>query len=181
MAHCSRRDVLRFCASLLARPGFPDAVAQPALIGSLTLELAQVFSRSSVKAISPDGTKLCLEDWSERGYPLRVVEIGSWRTLYTGRFSSRVRGTPSFFASSESLLVSAFASAAGGTCGVGEGHCADRHQVERELVCHRFPRRDSSGRGGRRIADDGSATMTGARAGRIVSCFHRQETASRWL
>ncbi len=129
MVHCSRRDVLRLCASLLARPGFPAAVAQPAVIGSLTLELAQVFSRSSVKAVSPDGTKLCLEDWSERGYPLRVVEIGSWRTLYTGRFSSRIRGTPSFFASSESLLVSAFASAAGGTCGVGEGHCADRQMI----------------------------------------------------
>jgi hypothetical protein len=72
---------------------------------------------------------MCLEEWSDRGYPLRIVEIGTWRTLYTGRFSSRIRGAPSFFADSQNLLVSDFASAAGGTCGVGKGHCADREMV----------------------------------------------------
>jgi len=72
---------------------------------------------------------MCLEDWAERGYPLRVVEIGTWRTLYADRFPSRIRGAASFFADSESLLVSAFASANGGTCGIGKGHCADREMV----------------------------------------------------
>jgi hypothetical protein len=125
----SRRDVLRLSASLLVCPGAQRVVAQAEAVGDLRVALAQEFARSSVKAVSPDGTRMCLEDWSERGYPLRIVEIGPWRTVYTGRFSSRIRGAPSFFADSQSLLVSDFASAAGGICGVGKGHCADREMV----------------------------------------------------
>ena len=126
----SRRDIFRLGASLLARPETQRGAAQTEARGELSIKLVQEFARSSLKAAaSPDGKKVCLEDWAERGYPLRVVEIGTWRTLYTGHFSSRIRGAASFFADSESLLVSAFASASGGTCGIGKGHCADRQIV----------------------------------------------------
>lgn len=130
MAFISRRDMIRLCASSLAWPEIKGGAAQAETRGELSITLAQEFARSSLKAaISPDGKKMCLEDWSERGYPLRVVEIGTWRTLYAGRFTSRIRGAASFFADSESLFVSAFASANGGTCGIGKGHCADREVV----------------------------------------------------
>jgi hypothetical protein len=62
------------------------------------------FPTSSLRAISPDATKLCIEDWKEPGYPLRVVELGTWRTVYTGRFASRTVGAD-FFADSLTLLV----------------------------------------------------------------------------
>jgi len=62
------------------------------------------FAASSVRAISPDGTKLCVEDWKERGYPIRVLEIGTWRIVYTGSFEARTYGAD-FFADSQTVLV----------------------------------------------------------------------------
>ena len=58
----------------------------------------------TVKAISPDGAKLCLEEWSRKGYPLRVVEAGTWSTLFTENFSSRVL-VVQFFADGDRLLT----------------------------------------------------------------------------
>jgi hypothetical protein len=90
--------------------------------------LAQEFPRSTVKAISPDGKKLCLEDWGVPGYPLRVLEAETWRQVYTGRFQSRAQGV-GFFADSQTLLVEALASSGNGVCGVGKGHCAHQKVV----------------------------------------------------
>lgn len=56
---------------------------------SFGVELAKEFPASTVQAISPDGTKLCVEDWMERGYPIRVLETGTWRVIYSGRFETR--------------------------------------------------------------------------------------------
>ncbi len=55
----------------------------------LSLDLVKELSASTVQAISPDGTKLCVEDWMERGYPIRVLETGAWRVIYSGRFETR--------------------------------------------------------------------------------------------
>lgn len=70
----------------------------------LSADLVKDFPASTVRAVSPDGTKLCVEDWKESGYPIRVLEIGTWRTLYTGRFEARTYGAD-FFADSQSLMV----------------------------------------------------------------------------
>jgi hypothetical protein len=40
----------------------------------------------------------------ERGYPLRVLETGTWRVVYTGRFEARTYGAD-FFADSQTMLV----------------------------------------------------------------------------
>ncbi len=95
----------------------------PAAPSSVKLSLAREFPKSSMRALSPDGIKLCLEDWSERGYPVRVLDIGDWSTLYNGRFHSRTLGI-GFFGDSETLLVQALASSPHQTCGVGKGNCA---------------------------------------------------------
>ena len=55
----------------------------------LGVDLAKEFPASTVQAISPDGTKLCMEDWMEQGYPIRVLETGTWRVLYSGKFETR--------------------------------------------------------------------------------------------
>jgi hypothetical protein len=86
-------------ASLSARKLAAAAVAST----DLKLTLVQEFAKSSVKAISPDGTKLCLEDWAV-GYPLRVVAIGTWQTIYTGRFKSRV-GIVQFEGDNQTLFL----------------------------------------------------------------------------
>ena len=44
----------------------------------LVVDLAQKFDKATVKAISPDGTKMLIEDWEKRGWPLCLVEIGTW-------------------------------------------------------------------------------------------------------
>ncbi len=120
----SRRDVLRLSTMATAGLGMQRILAQARSAGDFRPSLVQEFPRSATKALSPDGSMLCLEEWSDRGYPLRVVEVGTWRTLYVGHFSSRVRGLPSFFSDSENLLVSTFASNNKGVCGAGKGHCA---------------------------------------------------------
>lgn len=59
---------------------------------SFGVDLVKEFVTSTVRAISPDGTKLCIEDWMERRYPIRVLETGTWRVIYSGRFETRVLG-----------------------------------------------------------------------------------------
>ena len=127
----SRRDLARLFAPLLARLAplpIRNAVAQPSNRAKLKMSLAQEFARSSVKAISPDGKKLCVEDWSEHGYPLRVLEIGSWRSIYNGHFQSRTLSV-GFFGDSRALLVQALGSIGKEACGVGKGNCAQLETV----------------------------------------------------
>jgi hypothetical protein len=59
---------------------------------SFGVDLVKEFAASTVRAISPDGTKLCIEDWMERRYPIRVLETGTWRVIYSGRFETRALG-----------------------------------------------------------------------------------------
>ena len=127
----TRRDLARLSAPLLARLAplsLQNAVAQPSNSAKLKMTLAQELAQSSVRAISPDGKKLCVEDWSEQGYPLRVLEIGSWRSIYSGHFPSRALSV-GFFGDSQSLLVQALGSLGKGACGVGKGNCAQLETV----------------------------------------------------
>ena len=48
------------------------------------------YDKASVMAISPDGKTILVEDWGIKGYPLRLVEIGTWKTMYTNTFRSRI-------------------------------------------------------------------------------------------
>lgn len=70
----------------------------------LNVRLMQEFVKKQVLDISPDGMKLCLEDWNNVDYPLQVVEIGSGNRIYSGVFETRVRPA-SFFANSRALLA----------------------------------------------------------------------------
>lgn len=54
---------------------------------------------------------------------MRVLDVGDWSTLYSGRFPSRTLGI-GFFGDSETLLVLAQVSSPFRTCGVGKGNCA---------------------------------------------------------
>jgi len=85
----SRRDLFRFFGSLWAVSSILGATSQDDKSG-LKITLAHEFAKSSARAIAPDGTKMCLESWPELGYPLRGVEIGKRRTIYSGTFRSRI-------------------------------------------------------------------------------------------
>jgi hypothetical protein len=100
MRMVSRRDLFRSTVPLTAMLVARKLTAAP----SLRLSLAQKFDNSIAVAFSPDGLKICLEDWASPGYPLRVVEFGTWKTIYTGRFRSRLLAT-SFFADSKALFL----------------------------------------------------------------------------
>jgi len=123
MATFSRRELVRWFGSVTAPLCARVLFGSPAAPNEVKLSLAREFPKSSMRALSPDGMKLCLEDWNERGYPVRVLDIGDWNALYTGRFHSRTLGV-SFFADSETILVRALTSAPDKTCGVGKGNCA---------------------------------------------------------
>ncbi|MGD0308873.1 MAG: hypothetical protein ABSC02_06245 [Acidobacteriota bacterium] len=100
----TRRRFIRFCASLYTASIFRDATATPVAPAFLKTSLGQEYANATAKAISPDGKRLCLEDWRESGYPLHVVETDSWRTIYRGRFKDRVLFA-SFFSDSRALYV----------------------------------------------------------------------------
>jgi hypothetical protein len=128
MTVLTRRDLARLCGTLLVPMPSRNAVAQPSNRAKLKMSLAQELAQSSVKAISPDGKKLCVEDWSEHGYPLRVLEIGSWRSIYNGHFQSRALSA-GFFGDSRALLVQALGSLGKEACGVSKGNCAQLETV----------------------------------------------------
>lgn len=94
----SRRGLLRWAAPIGA------ALARRIAAAPLSVELAKEFPASTVKAISPDGSKVCIEDWMERGVPMRVLEIGTWRVLYSGTFSPRALSVQ-FLGDNRTLLV----------------------------------------------------------------------------
>src|SRR5206468_3711050 len=89
MPTISRRDLFRLsvplCASLVVWK--PAAASVPQ--SGLTAKLAREFPSSALMAGSPDGTKVCIEDWKEKGYPFRIVEMGTWLTLYTAKLEAR--------------------------------------------------------------------------------------------
>src|ERR1039458_196623 len=95
----SRRGLLRCWAAPIGATLIRRMAAAP-----LRVELAKEFPASTVRAVSPDGTKLCVEDWKESGYPIRVLEMGTWRVAYTGHFEARTYWAD-FFADSQTLMV----------------------------------------------------------------------------
>ena len=99
----SRRHMLGLPGPLLLVLGRKLCGGEP-VTRRLDARLAHEFPNSTLRAISPDGTKLCLEDWSKPKYPLKVVEVGTWLTLMTDRFQCRVLEV-AFFADSQSLLL----------------------------------------------------------------------------
>lgn len=99
----SRRDMVRLSSSLLAWSLTRRLTAEPAAPG-LKVTLAYEFPKSTLRAISPDGTRLCVEDWTQRGYPLRVVEFDTWATVYTGHIDGRSLGT-AFFGDGQTLWI----------------------------------------------------------------------------
>jgi hypothetical protein len=101
MAGVSRRDVIRSCCLLptFTRRVFADLAAP------LGLQPAHEFAESRLLCSSPDGTKLCMEEWKAPDAPVRVVETGTWRTLYRDRFQQRSLGV-NFFADGQTLFLS---------------------------------------------------------------------------
>lgn len=59
----SRRELLRSSGSLLASLFVQKLAAGPTTPEGIQVNLAQEFANATMKAISPDGTKLYLEDW----------------------------------------------------------------------------------------------------------------------
>jgi hypothetical protein len=85
------------------------ALARRVAAGPFGLDLKNEFPKSSVRAISPDGSKLCLQDWAVDGRPVRVLELGTWRTTYSGIFRP-VALSAQFFDGDSRLLVQSTAS-----------------------------------------------------------------------
>jgi hypothetical protein len=104
MAVPTRRDFVRSSGLLVVSYFSRRGLADPAAPRSLKISLLQELANATVRAVSPDGGKLCLEDWRVSGYPLRVVEVGTGRTVYTGRFQSRAL-TVGFFADSQAIFL----------------------------------------------------------------------------
>lgn len=107
----SRRTLLCSSGSLL---GLRSAFAQPMTADSLKVTLAREFAHARLLHVSPDGTKLCLEDWNTSGYPIRVVELGTGKIIFIGGFRQRALEV-GFFADGQAL----FLGFAGGKGGVG--------------------------------------------------------------
>jgi hypothetical protein len=101
----SRRRALCSTASLVASLASGRwSVASAAAVPSASFSLAKEFPNARLLCVSPDGKKLCLEDWKAGGYPVRVVEAATWRTLYTGNFQIRAL-VVDFFSDSEALFL----------------------------------------------------------------------------
>lgn len=104
MTIASRRELFRSSYPLLATLFAGRCFAAPSARTRLVLSLEQEFGRSSARAVSPDGARVCLEDWGKSGYPLLVIEVDGWRETYTGSFHCRVSGVD-FFADGRALLL----------------------------------------------------------------------------
>jgi WD40 repeat protein len=70
----------------------------------LKVNLAKEFPQKQILDVSADGMKLCFENWSKAGHPMEVVEVGTWKMIFTGSFQTRV-GRASFFGNSKALLA----------------------------------------------------------------------------
>lgn len=102
----SRRELLRSSGSALiclltgrSLRAKPAAAAKP-----LKLSLMQEFCKKQILMVSPNGMKLCFENWGDAHHPLEVVEISTGKMIFTGKFQTRVMNA-SFFANSKSLLA----------------------------------------------------------------------------
>jgi hypothetical protein len=124
----SRRELVRLCGPLLMSPPIGCLARENSDSPGTPLILSKEFARASMVALSPDGRELCLEDWGERGYPLRVLDVDTGRSIYSGHFQSRTLGA-SFFGDGKKLFVQSFASTSNGRCGSGVGHCRDAQTV----------------------------------------------------
>lgn len=69
-----------------------------------SLQLLKDLGNSSVKAVSPNGKLLLIEDWTEPGFPLRILEVGTWRSFPLGSFEYRTLGAE-FFGDGSAVLV----------------------------------------------------------------------------
>lgn len=105
----ARRDLVRLSASALLSALAPELGAEP--VGGFEVSLFYEFPKSSLRDISADSTRLCLEDWDVRGYaPIRVVEFGTWTTIYAGALQSRTTNSY-FFADGQTLWLEGLPSA----------------------------------------------------------------------
>src|ERR1022692_1589451 len=104
MIMLSRRDMVRSSGSLLGLLLARKMAVGSHSSGGLTVNLVHEFAAATARAISPDGSRLCLEEWKVSGYPLRVAEFGTWRMTYAGRFECRALAVD-FFADGESLFL----------------------------------------------------------------------------
>jgi hypothetical protein len=119
----TRRDLIRASAALLGSARLRRAAGQLAEGANAGVSLVQHFTHSYLEDVSPDGTKVCIEDWQKsyqtfvwpnppwrRKQPdqgsnqLRVLELGTWKSIYTGRFQSQV-ACSSFFADGQALFL----------------------------------------------------------------------------
>ncbi len=100
----SRRDLIGSSCPLLAALLARRCFGAPSARLRLGLGLAHEFGKSWARAVSPDGTKICLEDWDRSGYPLRIVDLGTWRETYSGGFHLRVLDVE-FFADGRALFL----------------------------------------------------------------------------
>jgi hypothetical protein len=100
----SRRDLMR-SGGLLFPILFKRGVANDSAASTdIQVTLAHEFAQAGLCCVSADGTKLCLEEWKASGAPVKVVEAGTWQTIYSDRFQQRNIGA-SFFADSRALLL----------------------------------------------------------------------------
>lgn len=86
----SRRDVGRMMFSALCAWPSLESLTSMSFGSPLRAESAREFAHSRLLDVSSDGKRLCLEDWNQDGYPIRVVEVGTWRTLYSKNFGYRI-------------------------------------------------------------------------------------------
>jgi hypothetical protein len=70
----------------------------------LEVSLVQTFDESELIVISPDGLKMLIEDWGEKGWPLRLIEIGTWKTLNNYNLKDRIISAD-FFSDSQNLFI----------------------------------------------------------------------------
>jgi len=143
----TRRALIQsFSAAALGSKCARIAAGQPSAPAGLSVSLAHDLPRTYLKAVSPDGTKLCLRDWSKpyetftrpawpwrskhsasKHEQLRVVEVGTAKTTYAGRFLSPV-SEASFFADSDALFLqtSSYPTRQLGVVDLRDGSCAER-------------------------------------------------------
>jgi len=68
------------------------------------VNLVKEFRKKQVLDISPDGSKLCFDNWGDAKYPLEAVEMSTWKIIWSGSFQSRV-WFAWFFSNSNALLA----------------------------------------------------------------------------
>lgn len=106
MTKLSRRNLLQFSGSALISLLAGRTLRAQSAAGGIPVKMSLMheFFKKQTLDISPDGSKLCLENWGDARYPLEVVEIGTGKMIFKEVFQTRV-GQASFFANSKSLLA----------------------------------------------------------------------------